>query len=200
MLHDVAFHEWQRRPRLVGEDVDRHVEGRVARQQRLQTGVRVAQERLAFDFALVANQGGGPAGSRQRLILFLENQNPRGGGSALELNIFACGQIDKTAGLQTMPSLLEHDAGQAFQDVGKILIDARVAQALALLLQRDEHLGKARAEGRGDENIANRLLPARQVAGDKAAGSEQGVALLNDVAGETEWFGHGKVDSGGVDS
>ena len=73
MLHNVCLDERQRRARLVRENAHREVEFRLVRQQNLEARVFIAEERLAFYFALMADQRGGFVHTRQRFVAFLED-------------------------------------------------------------------------------------------------------------------------------
>jgi hypothetical protein len=102
------------------------------------------------------------------------------------LNILAGGQIDEAAGFETVPPLIEQDAGAAVQEVNEILVGARVAVALAIVLERNQHLRKAGAHRGRDQDVADSLLPARQLTGHKPAGCQQRVQVFNDAACETK--------------
>jgi hypothetical protein len=54
VLHHVDLDESERRSGLVSEDVDGEVEPLIAWQQHLEDGIRIAQERCAFNIALIA--------------------------------------------------------------------------------------------------------------------------------------------------
>src|SRR2546425_12550310 len=98
----MGLYKGQGYARLISEDVDCHIKGRLIGQEHLQTRVFIVEERLAFYISLMAYKGGGFRCPRQRFIRFLENQNTRRWPAALELHVHPCGQIDITAGLQSV--------------------------------------------------------------------------------------------------
>ena len=82
VLHDVRLDERQRRARIVGEDVHRHVgAGRVG-DEHLQPRVRIAEERRFGDIALVPGERGGRVVARERLVGLREHQQRRAAASA----------------------------------------------------------------------------------------------------------------------
>src|ERR1044071_3750683 len=89
-----------------------------------------------------------------------------------------------------MPAVVDKDSGGPFDKINEILIVAGVALAFAILLDSDEDLGEAGTHGRRDQDIANCLIPSGQSAVNEAAGRQQGVPLLYDVARKTKKIIH----------
>ena len=124
--------------------------------------------------------------ARKRLVKFLKNQNARRGGAALDLDVFCRRKVNVAAGLEPMLSFVDQDASFAVDDIEKKLVVAGVTLALAIAFEGDENLGKARSHGGRDEDVANSLLPARQVAMNESAGCQESVAPADNVASEAK--------------
>src|SRR5258708_5206511 len=94
MFHDVRLDERKSRARLISEDVDGHVKGRVVRQKNLQAGVFIAQKRGAFVLALVADHGTGFFMASKWFVYFLKNQDASCGSATFDLDVFPLRKID----------------------------------------------------------------------------------------------------------
>jgi hypothetical protein len=81
---------------------------------------------------------------------------------------------------------VDQDAGFAINDIDEKLVVAGVAVALPIAFEGDEDLGKARTHGRRDQDVANGLLPARQIAVNESAGCQKSVAPANNIASEAK--------------
>ena len=101
-------------------------------QERLQAHVIVAVKGLAFDFALVADEAGGPGHAWHGPVLLLEYQHSGGGGGVGDLHVLAGGEVGIAAGFEAMLAGLNEHAGGAFEDIDEVLVDAGVAGAVAL--------------------------------------------------------------------
>jgi len=122
----------------------------------------------------------------KRLIKLLKNQNPRGGCSSLDLNIFGRRKVNVATRFEPMFPFVDQDAGFAINDIDEKLVVAGVAVALPIAFECDENLGKARTHCRRDEDVANGLLPTRQMAVNESAGCQKSVAPADNIPSESK--------------
>src|SRR5262249_29528011 len=150
-----------------------NVERRLIGQKHLQTRVFVSKKRVAFMLALMADERTGLFMARKGLIRLLKNQNARASRAAFDLNIFCGRKVNVTPGLEAMPPFIDQNTGFALNEIDEVLVVPGVALALAVAFERDEDLRKPRAHRRRDEDIANGLLPAGQIAMNEPARRQQ---------------------------
>gem|GEM_PF-6296279 len=170
---------------LVGEVVDRHVEGQVVRgQEGLQPRVRVAEKGFAVERGLVAEAGCRRVRGRlsgQRFVLLFEHVELRARRGA-DLDVGARRQVGEAAGVTVVAVY----CGLTLKHKEEGRTRAGVAARAAVGGQRGQPLVEVRAEAFADDDVDQRLFPAGDEAGHKAVRGEQGVPRSDIRPGGTE--------------
>src|SRR5688500_9609669 len=108
----------------------------------------------------------------------------------MEMELRLCRNKSETPAMQGVFGVPQSNLTFSVQDINKIFGGAGIAAALALRIQGDEVLTKARSHGGGNLHNANGAGPSWKIAGDKSTGRAQSIALLNDVTRGTEKLVH----------
>ncbi len=176
--------------RLVGEDIYGHVEARVIGQEHLQARVFVAEERLALDVALVADEDSWfvVAGNRDEFLF--ENQELGSSIGLREMEIGLAWDVSVATGPEVVLFAGQIRNAFSFEDVNEELVRGGVAAAFAVFVESNLDLGEVSAHAGGNLDDGDDVAPAGKDAWDEAAGRAQGVAIFYDVAGLAEERSH----------
>src|SRR5439155_18293704 len=109
----------------------------------------------------------------KRFVKLLKNQNSCRGRPTLYLDVLSWRKVNVTTCLEPVFSFVDENAGLAVDHVNKKLVSSGVPLALAVAVEGDKDLREARAHGGRNEDVADCLLRAREIAVNESAGCKQ---------------------------